>query len=74
MRFLQNFAWVRKSRGPGLQLHSHAEFHHCSFKNVALRSQKSPKMYASVGGFKFLIWLFSGDKQPSYKHFPSNFQ
>jgi len=25
-------------------LHSHAKFHHCSFKNVALRSQKSPKM------------------------------
>jgi len=21
--------------------------------------------------FKFLIWLLSGDKQPSYKHFPA---
>jgi len=27
---------------PGL--HFHTEFDHCSFKNVALRSQKSPKM------------------------------
>jgi len=26
---------------PGL--HIHAKFDHCSFKNVALRSQKSPK-------------------------------
>jgi len=27
---------------PGL--HFHAKFDHCSFKNVALRSQKLPKM------------------------------
>ena len=25
------------------------------------------RLYVS---FKFLIWSFSGDKQPSYKHFP----
>ena len=33
--------------------------------------RNSQILYASKDSFKFLIWSLSGDKQPSYKHFPA---
>jgi len=39
IRFVQNFAWGRASQDTLPR-----QFDYCSFKNVALRSHKSPKM------------------------------
>ena len=41
-QFLQNFAWGKGASASGP--HPHAKFHRCSFKTVAVRHQKSPKM------------------------------
>ena len=56
------FFFTKFCLGEGVPgLHSHAKFHHCIFKTVALRSQKSPKMvmffvkYAPLG--KFWGWI-----------------
>ena len=38
--FFTKFCLWERAAGP----HQHAKFHRCSFKNVAVRLQKSPKM------------------------------
>jgi len=43
--YIPLFDFTKFYLGEGVPgLHFHAKFDHCSFKNVALRSQKSPKM------------------------------
>ena len=47
--YIPLFDFTKFYLGEGVPgLHFHAKFDHCSFKNVALRSQKSPKMVILV--------------------------
>jgi len=61
----RHIAPINLQFGTGERSAGSVKFHVYQGRNVG----NSRHLYASIGSFKFLIWLFLGEKQPSYKDF-----